>query len=998
MSIDLEDRPKEIYDDGAPAWKTNLDGDDLEESIESRTATGSDLPENHPSKSKKKVSPSEIKDAEEIGSETEEEKKSLYTGGPRKKSSIRSKITRKKTVVFMAIASAIISAITAVTLLAPTMIINSLKELLLGRISSVQMYQGRKYRQKAMPKMKNFFTKDGRISQKIISEMEADGYKLKFDPTDGKTLIGIDPPGKYANGIIGDGIGDHIDEYMEVKHPFRTARWKTKRMNALYKKFGVSRTSVVDVDIKRTGPDGEDLSPEKIVNKEVAQDVIDGEPDELKIDTTSDKTNSEERTADEARKQEIADESSDIGDKLNESKKELIEKGTPVDEIADDGLTKALTEASDGFTEDVGNVVKKTVASETIGSKLTSGLKEGLNPLDILDRVCTIRNRLQGVVVLARISRSIKLIRYSMVFINAADDTRRGKADPKLINQLMRRVTAEDRNGNSIGASPGFAYMMKSRFSKSKNNIARSPVAVDGKLTGVAGGVNSSLSKVPGIDGGCPYVQNPFIQGGVAVGSIAAAFFSGGSTAAGEITAQATFRATVEAGFREVVESITVKTLLKQGLKAVASELTFQGIMTLTEMYVQKNLNIPFTGQEKGGQLGDILVAGAGASNKQRSLAAGMVPATTQQYAMAQQEYIAWRKNELKQMNFAQRILDKDNSDSLMFNVAMATPTTAPAFIEKSTQNTMALATSLMNPAILVKSLTSTFSPRVSAAINDEVSFDEYKIEGTDTTLATDPAGNIQVIMRSDIEAIDPEKNIEELKASGDINPDTLEPESSAFKDHVENCVDSPDTITKLEENKYDCLAKEQQTVKFKAHLAYLDLVDSLEAEFLPEEIAKNTSTTNINNKAGGLIDGFAVPYTKPIGIELTSVIPGTSVRIATNTLPQFMNMMNAAKASGVDLNPISSGWRDPQQQIALRKQNCPDWQNSPAGDCKPPTALPGTSIHERGQAIDFGSMCFPSGKTCPGNKRWEWLTANAGKYGFKPLSSEAWHWSVTGK
>ena len=53
--------------------------------------------------------------------------------------------------------------------------------------------------------------------------------------------------------------------------------------------------------------------------------------------------------------------------------------------------------------------------------------------------------------------------------------------------------------------------------------------------------------------------------------------------------------------------------------------------------------------------------------------------------------------------------------------------------------------------------------------------------------------------------------------------------------------------------------------------------------------------------------------------------------------------------------------------------------------------------MHERGQAIDFGNMCYPSGKTCPGNPRWEWLTANAGKFGFKPLSSEAWHWSVTG-
>lgn len=143
---------------------------------------------------------------------------------------------------------------------------------------------------------------------------------------------------------------------------------------------------------------------------------------------------------------------------------------------------------------------------------------------------------------------------------------------------------------------------------------------------------------------------------------------------------------------------------------------------------------------------------------------------------------------------------------------------------------------------------------------------------------------------------------------------------------------------------------------------------------------------------------GFAQPNANAIDISQTSEIPGTGgIRIATSMLPQITNMLAAARKEGVELLPISSGWRDPAKQVELRKQNCPDWQNSPPGDCRPVTAKPGTSNHERGQAIDFGNMCYPNGSICPGNPRWEWLRNNASKYGFLPLSSEAWHWSLTG-
>ena len=56
-----------------------------------------------------------------------------------------------------------------------------------------------------------------------------------------------------------------------------------------------------------------------------------------------------------------------------------------------------------------------------------------------------------------------------------------------------------------------------------------------------------------------------------------------------------------------------------------------------------------------------------------------------------------------------------------------------------------------------------------------------------------------------------------------------------------------------------------------------------------------------------------------------------------------------------------------------------------------PPTAQPGTSMHERGLAIDFDNCSR-------GTAAYGWLSGHAGQYGFHNLPSESWHWSVNGR
>lgn len=108
----------------------------------------------------------------------------------------------------------------------------------------------------------------------------------------------------------------------------------------------------------------------------------------------------------------------------------------------------------------------------------------------------------------------------------------------------------------------------------------------------------------------------------------------------------------------------------------------------------------------------------------------------------------------------------------------------------------------------------------------------------------------------------------------------------------------------------------------------------------------------------------------------------------------QFDKLLNAAKGDGI--NFAGSGWRSYQRQIELRTINgCPDVFTSSAESCRIPTAIPGTSEHEQGLAIDF---LEDGQKLTRSSRGFNWLGAHAATYGFKNLPSEPWHWSTTGK
>lgn len=138
----------------------------------------------------------------------------------------------------------------------------------------------------------------------------------------------------------------------------------------------------------------------------------------------------------------------------------------------------------------------------------------------------------------------------------------------------------------------------------------------------------------------------------------------------------------------------------------------------------------------------------------------------------------------------------------------------------------------------------------------------------------------------------------------------------------------------------------------------------------------------------------LAAPPARPPAPALTTV---RGITVASSIADELASLLRAAEAGGLSLG--GGGYRSANGQIATRRANCGtsdyDVYEKPASECVPPTARPGQSMHEHGLAVDFTN----AGRliTSPDDPAFQWLRANANRFGFYNLPSEPWHWSTNG-
>jgi len=174
----------------------------------------------------------------------------------------------------------------------------------------------------------------------------------------------------------------------------------------------------------------------------------------------------------------------------------------------------------------------------------------------------------------------------------------------------------------------------------------------------------------------------------------------------------------------------------------------------------------------------------------------------------------------------------------------------------------------------------------------------------------------------------------------------------------------------------------EERLERALAEAASLEALDKeLAAEISRRQaaLARRVGATVPRVRAGRVVAGAV------------NVVGVRGIVVSTAIADQLEALLAAAEADGFVLG--GGGYRSSDAQAALRRANCGG--DGPASRCRPPTARPGYSMHEQGLAIDFtwqGRII--ASRSSPA---YQWLAANAGRYGLKNLPSEPWHWSTNG-
>jgi LAS superfamily LD-carboxypeptidase LdcB len=119
----------------------------------------------------------------------------------------------------------------------------------------------------------------------------------------------------------------------------------------------------------------------------------------------------------------------------------------------------------------------------------------------------------------------------------------------------------------------------------------------------------------------------------------------------------------------------------------------------------------------------------------------------------------------------------------------------------------------------------------------------------------------------------------------------------------------------------------------------------------------------------------------------------GSRVRLFEDASLSLDRLLIAAEHANIKLK-INSAYRTYDDQLRVWNTNCSNAVGT--GKCIPKkgknlTAIPGTSNHGYGLAIDFA---IANGKLISENNiEYKWLIQNASRFGFKRIASEAWHW-----
>ncbi len=964
MVPDLKDRPGSQYSDTPP---------DISSGVQDAENFAND-----PSNSSQSIAERELnatsRDGNSTATSSNEPKsedsgiKNSTTSEPPPKGFIGKLKQKQKQAIATGAAIGVTTALVGVVLTAPFAIMNHLSNMLTGKVGDVEISHQLRYNKKAFSRLKDRFTINGWRGGTIVADMQRKGYTFQFD---GDKIVAVKRPGATSFSTSADEIGAHFSEHMESKARLFKRRWKTNGAEALYKKFGVQRGSILTAL-----PKNADVPANQQISQDLRRAADSGNADlEFNPRSPPDGEPADgEPTADEIEagnngSRPLVDDSG-----IFSEAEQWLDEGKPASEFPDQRVMQALIspDVSQVSVDLAGDIIDGRSVASSLGSTVKG---VGLST-DILDKVCTLNRALKAAVTVARVYRSISLMAVTFRYISADDGIKKQEASSDLMAEILKRLMTKGATGGYFGSSAGYDLAMNGSFSKSKNNLRKAGTAVDGSPGGWQGETLKTTDKIPG----CSIWTNGFAQVGLAVIEIGLTVISFGGAKAATTAAATGVREAIEKGVIKTVSTIIRSRIARGIAQGLVIDLSIDKIITLAKLETEKTLKGNISGQEVGEDLSAQLFAGGAVATGLQSAQAGLPPATPEVFEDAVLALKKEKQEDLKNTSIFARFFDFSNPDSLAFNKFSDLAFSGALDPNNTPSNISNLAFAPINS---FASLASLATPKTTAQDSDLVTHEVYTTEGdinSGVEIATDPSGVLRRAQRADIEAIDVDENIAILSGNsyGGPNIETLPNgdykilSGSTLDTFIVDCIENIDVISAIEAGK-DCMANEESSKRFYRFLQEQNFLENdLGAYEHPEAIGISGSVSNSNNQGPGvtnnnyaLTSGTAIPggntsdtqcpisaTIQNIGIETEAYLGGVrytirlcavhGVRVNSVIAKQVDDLFNSMKTSGFTISG-SAGFRDMAGQI----------RGFANGAGSGTFARPGYSNHQFGTAID---------------------------------------------
>lgn len=646
-------------------------------------------------------------------------------------------------------------------------------------------------------------------------------------------------------------------------------------------------------------------------------------------------------------------------------------------------------------------------AVENTGIKAGTAALEGVeaagNTLKITgfaDGTCTAYGAVQAVGYAAKTVRALQLARYAMLFLNVADMIKAGTAKPEDVSYLGKIITTTVAATSTAAAvksgTDSFGYKFAADNETGKMTDTASQFLVGGGLTGklitITSAINTYLHGKP--KQVCGFLKNPFVSGISLIGGIALFFIPG---------------VDVAVGFKDVAQGVAIAalTVAAAALPAMLKDIVAGVLVDKTTV---------------GEAAVDAVTSGVSGTLGTTAAIGGNAPLTPTQAVAYNNLSTNIAAQYAREDRLAANPFDITNSNTFMGNIAAQ----LIPYTSKMSSLTGALSSVASVATRSLASITSQTTMATDDIANYEMcqdfDYNDLNGDGSNVKLATDPYCNVTYGIPPEALGADPIAVTNTLLSQIDsnskptIDPVTGDPTpGGAYEQFVTDCIDRKNPLgdtTNGEPNGSECLfgAKVNGIPNNNYYLHYID--QRVEKGMDGYDTTTPTTATpptqaigtpdNVTSSGAGWIlkDGLdysAIPCasgTTDSGLYIHPV-RGFTIRkcalaggfVASIASQSAVDMFNAAQTSGVTLK-VDSGFRSYEEQLRLRGQNCANAFTTPAADCHPPTAIAGNSQHESGLALDLNYG---------GSAGFSWLKANASKYGYFNLPSEAWHWSKSG-